>query len=281
MSSSSQLWASMPELIELDCLLPNGILITIQCSRELSLGQLKTKLWEENKKYIFINNEHLKLADNYVFVSVTEEAKIIEFYDNEKRICDLKLFYAMFKLVEVQGDLIEKAFNSNLCKAIGLYTNEIEQTKDLEVIEFRLKLLRNLHEILNQQHISNINQNFKSLIDCIYPPYIEIDPSLLDVSVVNTAKTLDSFSFSIKQQRLKTSIDINVHVMETDQNRQTFKLNVPLAYTPTDVIIDVIKEKLLSSKHDKQQIEDIAKLYESSYILNVCGCDEILNGKFL
>jgi len=146
----SELWghSSMPEIVDIDCLLPNGILITIQCQREITLRQLKTKVWEENKTYSLINNQQLKHADNYVFVSVTQEAKIIEYYDDEKRICDLKLFYVVFKLVEVQGDLIEKSFNSDLSKAIGLYTNEIEQNKDLEIIEFRLELLRiHLHTV--------------------------------------------------------------------------------------------------------------------------------------
>jgi phosphatidylinositol-4,5-bisphosphate 3-kinase catalytic subunit alpha/beta/delta len=280
----SELWghSSMPELVDIDCLLPNGILITIQCQREITLRQLKTKVWEENKLFSFINNQQLKHADNYVFVSVTQEAKIIEYYDDEKRICDLKLFYVVFKLVEVQGDLIEKSFNSDLSKAIGLYTNEIEQNKDLEIIEFRLELLRIIHRILNEQNSSNLSQNYKSLIDCIYTPYIEIDPSLLDVSVLNTANSLDYLTFSNNQQSLKNSIEINVHVMETGtEQMQTFSLNVSITSTPTDVVGDVIKEKLLLSNHDKKQIEDIVTTYKNSYILNVCGCDEILNGKFI
>ena len=95
----SELWghSSMPEIVYIDCLLPNGILITIQCQREITLRQLKTKVWEESKTYSFINNQQLKHADNYVFVSVTQDAKIVEYYDDEKRICDLKLFYVLFK----------------------------------------------------------------------------------------------------------------------------------------------------------------------------------------
>jgi len=70
--------------------------------------------------------------------------------------------------------------------------------------------------------------------------------------------------------------------METGtEQMQTFSLNVPVTSTPTDVVGDVIKEKLLLSNHDKKQIEDIVTTYKNSYILNVCGCDEILNGKLI
>jgi phosphatidylinositol-4,5-bisphosphate 3-kinase len=49
-------------------------------------------------------------------VSVTQEAKNLEYYDEKKRICDLKLFHPFFKLVEAQGDLEEKSLNSDISK---------------------------------------------------------------------------------------------------------------------------------------------------------------------
>ena len=280
----SELWGHslMPETIDLDCLLPSGILITVQCSRETTLNEVKLKVWEENRKYKFVNEDHFKSIENYIFVSVSQEAKLIEYYDNDRRICDLKLFYAAFKLLEVQGDLVEKAFNSNLSKAIGLHLNEIEQNSDLEIVEFRLQLLRILHAVLLQQNKINSSQSFKALIDCVYPPYLEIDPSLLDTSVLHTANSLDCFSFTNKKRNAKNAVEINVHVSETDQPEQTFSLAIPLSYTPIDVVISVIKEKLfLMKKHSNEQIEEIVKVYKDSYILNVCGCHEIFNGNFI
>ena len=278
----SDLWIdfSMPEIVDLDCLLPNGFLITIQCARETTLSQVKCKIWEENKKYANLCASQLKHIDSYVFVSVSQEAKTVEYYDNEKRICDLKLFYAMFKLVEAQGDLIEKSFNSNLSKTIGLYMSEIEQNKDIEIVKFRLELLRILLNILSQQQLVNLNEEFKSLIDCVYAPRLEIDPSLLDMSIIDTANSLNNCSVSNASPNRKKHIAIDVHVMETDRAEHTFHLNVPLSCNPTDIVTEVIKSKLFSSNQTQQQIEDIVQMFKSSYILNVCGCDEIFYGKF-
>lgn len=79
------------------------------------MGEVRQRVWQEAKKYPTLIDQ-LKSADNYVFVSVTQEAKTIEYFDYNKRICDLKLFYTFFKLVEAHGNIEEKTINSNLSK---------------------------------------------------------------------------------------------------------------------------------------------------------------------
>jgi hypothetical protein len=227
-------------------------------------------IWLEAKNYPYYEN--LKQPDSYVFISVTQEAKLTEYYDYSKRICDLKLFHLFFKLIEIQGNLEEKLINSDISKSIGLYVNEIESIKDIELIEFRLELFRLLKLTLN-----NDQKSSASLVESIYRPYLDIDPSFLELSVSNTLNYSFNF-FSFTNIENEPKIEINIYVTETNQPETVYKLNVSLSLTPEAIIIEVIKSKLKTLGQTDEQIIEIVKKYKDSYFLNVCGCDEIIYG---
>jgi hypothetical protein len=74
-------------------------------------------LWRAIEQETFLCVDvKLKQMDSYLLVSVGQEAKLVEYYDYSKRLCDLKLFYTFFKIIEIEGDLQEKTFNSDLSK---------------------------------------------------------------------------------------------------------------------------------------------------------------------
>lgn len=115
----SVLWnnnnASVSTSLVLDFLLPNGLVITLEFARETTLDDVRQRVWSEAKKLrpaAWLNK--LKPAENYLLVSVTHDAKCVEYYDYSKRLCDLKLFYTFFKVVEIQGNLQEKTYYSYL-----------------------------------------------------------------------------------------------------------------------------------------------------------------------
>lgn len=275
---------SMPNSIVLDFLFPNGLIISLEFARETTLNEVRLKLWSEAKSVTFLFSK-LKPIENYIFASVNQEAKMVEYYDNTKRLCDLKMFYTFFKIIEIQGNLQEKTFNSELSKAIGLHINEIEHVKDNEIIEFRLELFKELKATMEEK-AQRIQENsspgsqdeIKSFLQCVYSQNLEIDPSLLDVSLINTVNRLKNIKFDISKNK-NNKLDINVHVMETDQPEVTYHLNVELDSTPTDIVVDIIKAKLSALKQSDSQIIDIVNKYKDSYMLNVCGCDEIFYGE--
>ena len=78
------------------------------------MAEVKSNIWSEAKKRPFFNK--LKPADNYVLMSVGQDAQCHEYYDFTKRLCELKLFYLFFKLEETQGNLEEKMIDSNISK---------------------------------------------------------------------------------------------------------------------------------------------------------------------
>ena len=115
------------------------------------------------------------------------------------------------------------------------------------------------------------------MMECLYAPYLEIDPSLLDVSIMNTVKSLNEISL-FNNDTQSNKIQIDVHIMETDTPAMVYNLNVPLSYTPADVTIEIIRKKLSSLGQTNEQMNDVIEKYKDSYMLNVCGCDEIFYG---
>lgn len=275
--TSIDLWTngSMAPIVNLDVLLPNGLIINLELSRETSLNEIREKVWQEASKFSSISSS-LKLKDSindYIFTSVSQEAKKIEYYDYTKRLCDLKLFCLFFKLIEVSGNLEEKTFNSDLSKAVGLYISEIEQINDEEIIDFRLSLFKQTRQSLNSDSSSRDSDEettLTSYIECIYSPYLEIDPSLLDISFVNSKMNLINFN--------ESKIEINIHINELDQPEMTYHIQIPLSFTPTDIISYIIKTKLKNMNQSEEQINSIVEKYKDTYMLSVCGCDEIFFG---
>ena len=52
--SSGELWGHhlMPQLVRVDCLLPNGVIVELRCYREFPLDRIKEELWKEAQKYL-------------------------------------------------------------------------------------------------------------------------------------------------------------------------------------------------------------------------------------
>ncbi|KAL0150067.1 hypothetical protein M9458_054726, partial [Cirrhinus mrigala] len=112
--SSGELWGLhlMPPRILVDCCLPNGILVSLECLREAPLTSIKQQLFSEARKYPLY---HLLQEEScYIFVGVTQEAEREEFYDETRRLCDLRLFHPILKVIEPLGNREEKILNREI-----------------------------------------------------------------------------------------------------------------------------------------------------------------------
>jgi hypothetical protein len=103
--SSGELWGHhlMPSMISLDCLLPNGVIVPVDSYRESQLEQIKSDLWKTAKDYPLFHV--LQDVNSYIFVSITQDGETEEFYDEARRLCDLRLFQPVLKLVEPKGKI--------------------------------------------------------------------------------------------------------------------------------------------------------------------------------
>ena len=119
-----------------------------------------------------------KLSDSdasaYIFVSITQDAEKEEFYDESRRLCDLRLFQPILKLVEPEGNLDEKIANSEISQAMGIHTNDFDEISDAEVIECRRNIF---HYIADCFHERNA-EGCKSQALYKFPPEVEDNPDL-------------------------------------------------------------------------------------------------------
>ena len=109
--SSGELWGHhlMPLTIKMDCLLPTGVFVPVDSNRDDTLERIKVELWSKAKAYPLY--EKLLEPASYIFMSITQDARREEFYDETRRLCDLRLFQPILKIVEPVGNREEKMLN--------------------------------------------------------------------------------------------------------------------------------------------------------------------------
>ena len=131
----------MPQLVVVDCLLPNGVIVPLRCPRDSPLEMIKVELWREAQNYPLFHV--LQDAASYIFVSITQDAEREEFYDETRRLCDLRLFQPILKVVEPAGNKEEKMLNYDIGIALGLPVHELDEMtlRDHEVLEFRKNIM--------------------------------------------------------------------------------------------------------------------------------------------
>ena len=75
-------------------------------------SHFQADLFRESKKYPLFSL--LSNAISYIFVSITQDAEREEFYDETRRLCDLRLFQPILRLVEPKGNREEKMLNYDI-----------------------------------------------------------------------------------------------------------------------------------------------------------------------
>lgn len=116
------------------------MMVSLECLRETPLISIKQQLFSEARKYplyhllqVYALNfdpaPSFYLTSNYkfwspigqeescyIFVGVTQEAEREEFYDETRRLCDLRLFHPILKVIEPLGNREEKILNREIGK---------------------------------------------------------------------------------------------------------------------------------------------------------------------
>jgi len=124
--------------VEVDCLLPTGLLIPIKCRLDIRLEDLKIALWSEARGYPLFNV--LNEPGRYVFVYVTKSAEQEECLDETRQLHEIPFFKLVFKLVEKKGDKEEKLLNARISNLINKRLGDFDSLRDKEVNDFRASM---------------------------------------------------------------------------------------------------------------------------------------------
>ena len=169
----AEVYAALSQPIDVDCLLPTGVLIPLRCRPDNTLQSIKTRLWREAEvktQYPFFSL--LKDASKYVFVGVNKAAEVEELVEEKKRLCDCDLFHPMLKAVERIGDQEEKLLNSEIGSLIGKRLHDFDELGP-EVQDFRFEIQSHCLDAVEAR-----NQSAENLLRWAYPPDLELSPEV-------------------------------------------------------------------------------------------------------
>uniref|UniRef100_A0A3P9A3E6 phosphatidylinositol-4,5-bisphosphate 3-kinase n=1 Tax=Esox lucius TaxID=8010 RepID=A0A3P9A3E6_ESOLU len=127
--------------IMMDFLLPTGIFLKFSVSHNDTIGAIKKMVWSN------ASNEPLYGAlsdmDAYVFTCINSTAEREELEDETRRLCDVRPFMPVLRLVAREGDRVEKLTNTQISLLIGKGRNYYYYSlhKLMKIVnEFRAKM---------------------------------------------------------------------------------------------------------------------------------------------
>uniref|UniRef100_A0A8C4X608 phosphatidylinositol-4,5-bisphosphate 3-kinase n=1 Tax=Erpetoichthys calabaricus TaxID=27687 RepID=A0A8C4X608_ERPCA len=126
--------------LKADFLLPNGIYIQMEVPRESTILNIKSILWKQVQGYPMFSI--LEPMEEYMFECVNQTAVHEELEDESRRLCDIRLFLPVFKLVTRNCGRTEKLLESKIGVLIGKGLQELDALEDPEVKDFRSKMKR-------------------------------------------------------------------------------------------------------------------------------------------
>lgn len=145
-------WISGPadSLVNVTVLLPNGLILLLQVHKESTLEQVKESTWREAQQLPLYRV--LRDRNAYVFTCVSERtSEREEFADEERRLCDVRPFQALLRLVDRRADKADRAVNTQIGLLIGKGVNSFEALQSPEVNEFRRKMRSFCSSIADQR----------------------------------------------------------------------------------------------------------------------------------
>ncbi|KAG1683794.1 Phosphatidylinositol 4,5-bisphosphate 3-kinase catalytic subunit alpha isoform [Nymphon striatum] len=259
--SSGELWGHhlMPTVVTVDCLLPNGVIVPLNCPRDATLMNIKSNLWHEAKKFPLFHL--LSEPSSYICVAITQEAEREEFYDETKRLCDLRLFQLVLKIIEPEGNKEEKMLNYEIGLAIGTPVHEFDEMKTIEGIDMRRSLVNVCKEAMELRD-SNA-EDTQALY--AFPPDIECTPDLPP---------------NIDMKLEKGTIIICVWVLSSTGDKQKYTVRVPKDAYPEKITAEAILKKVKSMLLPKAQQQQKVQEHVQSYLLKVCGYEQYLLAQY-
>ena len=237
-----------PAYVEVDCLLPTGLLIPIKCRQDITLDELKTTLWNEARGYPLFNV--LNEPGRYVFVYVTCSAEQEECLDETKPLCEIPYFKEVFKLVEKKGDKEEKLLNARISNLINKRLGDFDSLRDQEVNDFRASMVDKCRGAIEDRG----KAAWKEQTQYLYSPDVEaplsgglvpevvkkhLNPNgkfciYVQIPALEKKDQVHQFAFSVDP--IELADDFLVRVLQKKQ--KTLGLNI--AQSPADYALKVV-----------------------------------------
>uniref|UniRef100_A0A3Q4G4B7 phosphatidylinositol-4,5-bisphosphate 3-kinase n=1 Tax=Neolamprologus brichardi TaxID=32507 RepID=A0A3Q4G4B7_NEOBR len=246
-AAHSPLAGHAPDQITVDFLLPTGIYIQMDVPREATIQHIKLLLWKQAQSFPLF--PALGEMESHMFECVNQAAVHEELEDETRRLCDVRPFLPVLKLVIRNCGRAERLLDSKIGVLIGKGLHELDALNDQEVKDFRCKMFRISEERMQQIQM----MAFSEWVQACYSPQLEPAAVTAITAGVNDAP-----------------VDLKV-IIHFDQSQDSASLKVSLSCTPNELMEQALKKWLTT--HGSEDA-----VWRGQYILRVSQCLEFLGG---
>uniref|UniRef100_A0A672LA84 phosphatidylinositol-4,5-bisphosphate 3-kinase n=1 Tax=Sinocyclocheilus grahami TaxID=75366 RepID=A0A672LA84_SINGR len=158
------LWAESgldgDDQVMVDFLLPTGIYIQMEVPRESTIQHIKLLLWKEAQTYPLFSL--LGEMEGHMFECVNQAAVHEELEDGTRRLCDVRPFLPVLKLITRNCGRAERILDSKIGVLIGKGLHELDALQDQEVKDFRSKMKQISEEKMQRMQLMSWGEWLRS-----------------------------------------------------------------------------------------------------------------------
>lgn len=236
------------EQVTMEFLLPTGIYLSFPVARSDTIGAIKKMVWKNARSEPLFSV--LSDPDAYVFTCINRTAEREDLEDEQRRLCDVRPFMPVLRLVAREGDRVEKLINTQISLLIGKGLHEFDSQKNHEVNEFRTKMRSFCEEKAQERQRLPWHQWMEYNFPCDLEPFSIVAQS--------------GKSRSVKK------IIVNV---KFEASEESFTLQLDPQDPPVVLMRSALRKKATVFRQSKQEKPE-------DYTLQVNGRLEFIYGKY-
>ncbi|XP_056138942.1 phosphatidylinositol 4,5-bisphosphate 3-kinase catalytic subunit beta isoform isoform X2 [Lampris incognitus] len=256
-AAHSPLAGHAPDLVTVDFLLPTGMYIQMDVPREATIQHIKLLLWKQAQSYPLFSA--LGEMEGHMFECVNQAAVHEELEDETRRLCDVRPFLPVLKLVTRNCGRAERVLDSKIGVLIGKGLHELDALQDQEVKDFRSKMFRISEE--RMQHVQMMT--WTEWVQACFSPQLQ---STTGVTITD------------KPNEQPADIKVIIHF---DQSQDTASLKVSPSCSPNELMEQALRK--WQTTHGPEE-----EVQRGQYILRVsqrleffCGDHPLIQYKYI
>ncbi|XP_072249085.1 phosphatidylinositol 4,5-bisphosphate 3-kinase catalytic subunit beta isoform [Leuresthes tenuis] len=234
-----------PDQVTVDFLLPTGIYIQMDVPYEATIQHIKLLLWKQAQTFPLFPS--LGEMESHMFECVNQAAVHEELEDETRRLCDVRPFLPVLKLVTRNCGRAERLLDSKIGVLIGKGLHELDAINDQEVKDFRSKMFRSSEERMQRVQMMTCTEWLQA---CFSP---QLEPAAGSADGVNDRPA-----------------DLKV-IIHFDQSQDSTSLKVPSSFTPSELMELAVRKWLTTHAPEEEE-------WRGQYVLRVSQCLEFLCG---
>uniref|UniRef100_W5MA77 phosphatidylinositol-4,5-bisphosphate 3-kinase n=1 Tax=Lepisosteus oculatus TaxID=7918 RepID=W5MA77_LEPOC len=227
--------------VAVDFLLPTGIYIQMDVPREATIQHIKLLLWKQAQSYPLFS--FLGEMESYMFECVNQSAVHEELEDETRRLCDVRPFLPVLKLVTRNCGRAEKLLDSKIGVLIGKGLHELDALQDPEVKDFRTKMFRISEDKMQKLQM----MTWMEWLQCYFSPVLD----------------------STVPDGIQDKLNVTMHF---SHSQDTASLAISPYMTPNDLTEQAVKKWLTTHRSEEE-------VNSSEYVLRVSTRLEFLFGE--